>query len=151
MKADPITFLSIEDKRMNVVGRAARVMLDYLESYALESGYKVGGASVEALETAFHDKAFLVWVDAYAEHHPGFGENLREILMDLSSRRSDDFESIFQKGLFSILSEEKLEALESRLNHALSIPFEKSVQLARKYLPERTRIKTDVYVTVDPL
>jgi ribosomal protein S4 len=61
-----------------------------------------------------------VWVGAYAEHHPGFGENLREILMDLSSRRSDDFERIFQKGLFSILSEEKLETLESRLDHALS-------------------------------
>jgi hypothetical protein len=125
-------------------------MLDYLESYVSESGYKVGGAGGKALEAAFHDEAFLVWVDAYAEHHPGFGENLREILMDLSSPRSDDFERIFQKGLFSILSEEKLETLESRLDHALSIPFEKSVLLARRYLPRRTRVKTDVYVTVDP-
>jgi hypothetical protein len=135
---------------MNVVGRVARTMLDYLESYVSESGYKVGGASDKALEAAFHDKAFLMWVDAYAEHVPGFEENLRETLMDLSSPRSDDFESIFQKGLFSILSEEKLETLESRLNRALSIPFEKSVQLARKYLPERTRIKADVYITIDP-
>jgi hypothetical protein len=135
---------------MNVIGRVAQIMLDYLESYVSESGYKVGGASDQALETAFHDKAFLVWVNAYAEYVPGFGERLREMLMDLSSPRTDDFESIIQKGLFSILSEEKLETLESRLNHAISIPFEKSVQLARKYLPERTLIKTDVYITIDP-
>jgi hypothetical protein len=135
---------------MNVVGRVAQIMLDYLKSHVSESGYRVGGASDKALETAFHDEAFLVWVNAYAEHVPGFGEKLREILMDLSSPRSDEFESIFQKGLFSILSEEKLEPLESRLNNALLIPFEKSVELARKYLPKRTRIKADVYITIDP-
>jgi hypothetical protein len=135
---------------MKVVGRAARIMLDYLENYVSESGYKVGGASDKALKTAFHEKAFLVWVNAYAEHVPGFEEKLREMLMDLSSPRSDDFGSIFQKGLVSILNEEKLETLESRLDHALSISFEKSVQLARKYLPERTCIKTDVYITIDP-
>jgi hypothetical protein len=126
-------------------------MLDYLENYVSESGYKVGGASDKALETAFHSKAFLLWVNAYAEHEPGFEERLREMLMDLSSPRSDDFESIFQKGLFSILSEEKLEALEFRLDRALSIPFEKSVQVARKYLPKRTRIRSNVYITIDPL
>lgn len=125
-------------------------MLDYLKNYVSESGYKVGGASDKALKTAFHDKAFLVWVNAYAEHVPSFEEKLREMLMDLSSPRSDDFESIFQKGLFPILGEEKLEALEFRLNHALSIPFEKSVQLARRYLPKRTRIRGDVYITIDP-
>jgi hypothetical protein len=135
---------------MNVVGRAAQIMLDYLKSYFLEGGYKVGGANGEALETAFHDEVFLVWVDAYGEHVLGFEEKLRETLMDLSSPRSDDLESIFQKGLFSILSEGKLETLESRLNRALSIPFEESVQLARKYLPRRTHIKTDVYITIDP-
>lgn len=135
---------------MNVVGRVAQIMLDYLKNYVSESGYKVGGASDKALKTAFRDKAFLIWVNAYTEHVPGFEEKLREMLMDLSSPRSDDFESIFQKGLFSILNEEKLETLESRLNHALSIPFEKSVQLARKYLPKRTRIKADVYITIDP-
>jgi hypothetical protein len=135
---------------MRVDGRVALVMLDYLNSYVSESGYRADGASGKALETAFRDRAFLVWVDAYAEYVPGFSENLRETLMDLSSPRSDDFESMFQKGLSSILSEEKLETLESRLNRALSIPFEESVQLARRYLPKRTLIKADVYVTVDP-
>ena len=135
---------------MKVVGRAGRIMLDYLKNYVSESGYKVGGATDKVLRTAFQDKAFLVWVNAYAEYVPGFEEKLRNMLMDLSSPRSDDFESIFQKGLFSILREEKLETLESRLNHTLSIPFEKSVQLAHKYLPKRTRIKSDVYVTIDP-
>ena len=125
-------------------------MLTYLENYVSESGYKVGGASDKALETAFHSKAFLLWVNAYAEDVSGFEERLRKMLMDLSSSRSDDFESIFQKGLFPILSEEKLEALEFRLNRALSIPFEKSVQLARRYLPKRTHIKTDVYIVIDP-
>jgi len=125
-------------------------MLTYLENYVSESGYKVGGASDKALETAFHSKAFLLWVNAYAEDVSGFEERLRKMLMDLSSSRSDDFESIFQKGLFPILSEEKLEALEFRLNRALSIPFEKSVQVARKYLPKRTRIRSNVYLTIDP-
>jgi hypothetical protein len=135
---------------MKVVGRAARIMLDYLETYVSERGYKAGGATRKALETAFHDEAFLTWVNAYAEMVPGFEEKLREMLMDLSSPRSGAFESIFQRGLFSVLSEEKLGALESRLNHALSIPFEKSVQLARRYLPKRTHIKADVYIVIDP-
>jgi hypothetical protein len=63
---------------------------------------------------------------------------------------SNDFEAIFQKGIASALSEEKLETLESRLDRALSFPFEKSVRLARRYLPRMTRIKADVYVTIDP-
>jgi hypothetical protein len=45
---------------------------------------------------------------------------------------------------------QKLELLESRLNNVLLIPFEKSVGLAREYLPKRTRIKADVYITIDP-
>jgi hypothetical protein len=135
---------------MNVDGRVAQVILGYLKNYVLESGYRVGGASDKALKTAFDNEAFLMWVNAYAEHVPGFEGKLREILMDLSSSRNDDFESIFQKGLLSVLSEEKLEMLEFRLNRALSIPFEKSVKLARKYLPKRTRVKADVYITIDP-
>lgn len=133
---------------MRVIGRVAALMLDYLENYMLEGGYKVGGKSGKVLERAFRDEAFLTWVNAYEEYMPGFKQKLAETLMNLFTPRNDVLE-LFRKGLVPILSVEKLELLKSRLEKATSIPFEKSVKWARKYLPKGTRIKVDVYITVD--
>jgi hypothetical protein len=124
-------------------------MLDYLKNYVLEGGYKVGGKSGETLKNALHDKAFLTWVNAYAEYMPDFNEKLTETLMNMSASRNDDLE-IFRKGLIPILCAEKLELLQSRLEKAVLMPFEKYVKRARKYLPKGTRIRVDVYITVDP-
>lgn len=51
---------------MKVIGQAARVLIDYLRSYILENGYNAKGESGKALETAFHDETFNIWVKAYA-------------------------------------------------------------------------------------
>jgi hypothetical protein len=62
----------------------------------------------------------------------------------------NDFLEIFRNGLIPVLSIEKLKLLESRLEKATLISFEKYIKLARKYLPKGTRINVDVYITVDP-
>jgi hypothetical protein len=134
---------------MRVIGQVASLMLDYLKSYVLEGGYKAHGRSGEVLKNALHDEAFLTWVSAYEKFIPGFKEKLAEMLMDLSAPRGDLLE-IFRKGLIQVLSIENIEILESRLEKATLIPFEEYARWAREYLPKRTRIEVDVYLTVDP-
>jgi len=135
---------------MKVIGQAARIMINYLKSYAREGRYRADGNSGKILKAAFRDEAFLVWVNAYAEFIENFTEKLRSILMDLSSPRQEKLESILQKGLLSAISADKLAMLESRLEDALALPFEESVDVALKYLPKRTKIDVDIYLTVDP-
>lgn len=135
---------------MKVIGQAASVLINYLRSYIQENGYDAKGDSGKALETAFRDEAFSVWVKAYAEFIESFPEKLRAILMDLSSPREDRIESIWQKGLLSAANADKLAMLQFRLKKALTLPFKESVNIARKYLPKQTKIDVDMYLTVDP-
>ena len=135
---------------MRVIGRAARIMIDYLKSYAREGRYKADGDSGEILEVAFRDEAFLAWVNAYADLIEDFREKLRGVLMDLASPRQGKLMSIWQKELFSATSADKLAMLESRLQDGLALPFEESVDTALRYLPKRTKIDVDIYLTIDP-
>lgn len=135
---------------MKVTGQVAQMMIDYLKAYAVEGGYKAEGESGKILEMAFDDEAFRTWVNAYAEFIQGFRENLRKMLMNLSFPREDKYESIFQKGLLSATSMDKLATFESRLTRALALPFEEYVNLALQCLPEGTEINVDIYITLDP-
>jgi len=135
---------------MKVTGQVAQMMIDYLKAYVVEGGYKAEGESGKILEMAFEDETFQTWVNAYAEFIPGFRENLGKMLMNLSFPREDKYESIFQKGLLSATSMDKLTMFESRLKRALALPFEEYVNLALKYLPEGTEINVDIYITLDP-
>ena len=135
---------------MKVIGQAAIVLINYLRRYIHENGYNTEGGSGKALETAFRDEAFSVWVKAYAEFIESFPEKLRAILMDLSSPREDRIESIWQKGLLSVANADKLAILQSRLKKALTLPFKESVSIASKYLPKQTEIDVDIYLTTDP-
>ncbi len=135
---------------MKVTGQVAQMLINYLKAYAVEGGYKAEGESGKILEMTFEDETFQTWVNAYAEFIPEFRENLREMLMNLSFSREDKYESIFQKGLLSATSMDKLTMFESRLKRALAFPFEEYVSLALKYLPEGTEINVDIYITLDP-
>ena len=135
---------------MKVIGQVTQIMIDYLKAYVMEGGYKTEGESGKILEMAFKDETFQTWVNAYAEFIPRFRENLRKMLMNLSLLRAEKYESVFQKGLLSATSMDKLTMFESRLKRALALPFEEYVNLALKYLPEGTEINIDIYITLDP-
>ncbi len=135
---------------MKVIGLPAQRLIDYLSAYVKEGGYRADGESGKVLEMIFSDEGFVTWVNAYEEFIPGFSDNLRTMPMDLSCPVVDEVGSIFREGLLSAASASELSMFQTRLEHALALPFEEYLDLALEHLPEETEIDADIYITLDP-
>ncbi len=131
---------------VRVYGNGARVLLDYLQ--ALGSGEE----TADLWAALWADRAFMVWIEAYAPWLDDFEAHMRSLLRSpavVPEAEPAAFWRAFSDGFLQAMEPETNARCRRALAALMAADFGVAERAALRYLPPGTPLDVEVYLTVD--